>query len=132
MHVNTVPPTSASASVPLPPTQNTAYTLSPTDADKHTPTHTPSFHPRIPVVLLSPSVLTLQQALEVELRLLVQLLDTLRPAPRAEHVHALLPWRLEVGRTAATATSSAADTAVVAVTVAAAVAATAAPATLRL
>lgn len=68
----------------------------------------------------------LQQALEVELRLLVQLLDTLRPAPRAEHVHALLPWRPEVGRaTAAAAASAAAAAAVVAIAVAADAAATA-------
>lgn len=73
----------------------------------------------------------LQQALEVELRLLVQLLDTLWPAPRAEHVHALLPWRPEVGRAAAAAAASSSSAAAAAV-VAVAVAAAAAPAALRL
>lgn len=133
MHVNTFPATSASASMLFPPTQNTAHTLANTESHIliHTHTHTllPSMPP--PSFFPSPSLLTLQQALEVELRLLVQLLDTVRPAPRAEHVHALLPWRLEVGRTAAAA-SSAADAAVVAVAVAAAAAATTTPATLRL
>lgn len=59
----------------------------------------------------------LQQALEVELSLLVQLLHAVRPAPRAEHVHALLPWRPEVGRSVAAAAAAAAAVAVDAVAV---------------
>lgn len=62
----------------------------------------------------------------------MQLLDTLRPAPRAEHVHALLPWRPEVGRAAAAAAASAAAAAAAVVSIAVAAAAATAPAALCL